>query len=80
MEPGIIDAITEAVSPIVATILLGLALIGWGALAKVVKKTPNKFDDALFKPLDLVFGTALRAWKASKEKKSGAPTDKKPDE
>ncbi len=69
------EDLADLIGPIVAGIALTALAMGWSALKKYVLKTPNKWDDAILKPLDKVVGAALRKYQASQAPKTPPDAD-----
>ncbi len=67
------EDLADLIGPIIAGIVLTALAMGWSALRKYVRGTPNRWDDAIVRAIDVVVGPALRKYAASQ-----AP--KKPDE
>ena len=70
------EDLTNVIGAVVGAIALSVLAMGWSALKKYVLQTPNKWDDAILKPIDAVVGPALRKYAASRKPKDPPDEDK----
>ncbi len=73
-----VDLIAPVIGPIIAGIALTALTVGWSALKRYVLKTPNKWDDAILRPIDAIVGVALRKYAASQNNDPKHDTDDPP--